>query len=312
MQFSSLADELQAWFRQSTAAGHSRESLEQSLRASGYERKFARRAVAAAFDALCPAQAVTAAHPGTATGPDPAELATGTQPMPLAEGEPESSTHILAGQPNVIDAGDRQVKLLFALNAPRIVLFGDLLSTEECETLIRMSHGKLSRSSVVDRESGNYEVHPDRTSEGTHFRRQENELVAVIERRIAELTSSPLEHGEPIQVLHYRPGTLYRPHFDFFDPSDPGNHRVLQQGGQRIATLIMYLNNVEAGGSTVFPDIGLDVLPQRGQAVYFAYCDAEGRLDKRTLHGGSAVTSGEKWIATKWIRQANYVDLSPA
>ncbi|HET9023961.1 MAG TPA: 2OG-Fe(II) oxygenase, partial [Burkholderiaceae bacterium] len=150
------------------------------------------------------------------------------------------------------------------------------------------------------------DVHPHRTSAGTHFARGENELIRRIEARIAELVQIPMERGEPLQILHYQPGGEYRPHFDYFDPAQPGNEAVLQQGGQRIATLVMYLNDVEAGGSTVFPDVGLDVLPRRGNAVYFAYTTEAGELDKRSLHGGSPVSAGEKWIATKWFRQRPY------
>jgi prolyl 4-hydroxylase len=217
-----------------------------------------------------------------------------------------SSSEILTGGPNDIDAGDRHVHILLALNSPRVLLFANLLSAEECESLIRMSQGKLERSHVVDRQTGRYERHPDRTSEGTYFQLAENELIDRIERRIAGLTDCPVEHGEPIQVLHYNPGAQYKPHFDYFEPSDAGNRKVLSMGGQRVATLIMYLNDVEAGGSTVFPEIGLDVLPRQGNAVFFAYCDREGNLDRRTLHGGSPVAAGEKWIATKWLRQRDY------
>lgn len=220
----------------------------------------------------------------------------------------ETTTQILAAEANQIDAGDRPVQILFALNSPRVLLFGDLLAPQECESLISMSRGKLQRSNVVDRQTGHYEHHPDRTSEGTHFRRGENALIETIETRIACLTGCPVEQGEPIQILHYGPGHEYKPHFDYFDPADPGNRQMLSMGGQRVATLIMYLNDVQAGGSTVFPHIGLDVLPRRGNAVYFAYCDAEGRLDSRSLHGGSAVAAGEKWIATKWLRQQRYCD----
>jgi prolyl 4-hydroxylase len=120
------------------------------------------------------------------------------------------------------------------------------------------------------------------------------------------LTGHPPDHGEPIQVLHYTPGAEYKPHHDYFDPVQPGNDRVLAMGGQRVATLIMYLNDVEAGGSTVFPRLGLDVLPRRGAAVYFANTQESGEIDARTLHGGSPVVAGEKWIATKWIRQGRY------
>lgn len=192
------------------------------------------------------------------------------------------------------------------LNAPRIVLFGNLLAPEECEQLIELSRVKLQRSTVVNAETGAYDVHPDRTSSGTHFERGENALVARIEQRIAELVDRPVEHGEPIQILHYLPGAEYKPHFDYFDPAQAGNETVLAMGGQRVATLVMYLNDVQAGGSTVFPSIGLDVLPRRGSAVYFAYTTESGETDPRSLHGGSPVVAGEKWIATKWLRQRAY------
>jgi prolyl 4-hydroxylase len=306
MRFSSLASDLQTWLRQSIGQGCSPDAVEQSMRASGYQGEFAHRAVAAAFKELAPASFAAAAAAATqataATGEAPAPAAAEAAPV-AAE---ESSTRILAVGPSQIDAGDRTVHILMALNAPRVLLFGNLLAPEECETLIEMSCGKLERSNVVDRQTGRYERHPDRTSEGTYFRRDENELITRIEKRIAELTSCPIERGEPIQVLHYNPGTEYKPHFDYFDPADPGNRQVLAMGGQRVATLIMYLSDVEAGGSTVFPDIGLDVLPRRGNAVFFAYSDDEGRLDARTLHGGSPVAAGEKWIATKWLRQRAY------
>jgi hypothetical protein len=103
---------------------------------------------------------------------------------------------------------------------------------------------------VVNADTGAYDVHADRTSSGMHFERGESELVARIERRIGELVGCPVENGEPLQVLHYTPGAEYKPHHDYFDPAQPGNDQVLAMGGQRIATLVMYLNDVEAGGST--------------------------------------------------------------
>jgi len=303
MRFSSLASELQTWLKQSIQQGCSPDVLEHSMRTSGYQGEFAQRAVAAALKEFGPPQRTH--EPASAEPPAALADAAAAQAATEAPGQ-ESSSRILAGGPNQIDAGDRVVQILMALNAPRVVLFGDLLAPTECEALIEMSRGKLERSNVVDRQTGRYERHPDRTSEGTYFRRAENELIARIETRIAELTGCPIERGEPIQVLHYNPGTEYKPHFDYFDPADSGNRQVLSMGGQRVATLIMYLNDVQGGGSTVFPEIGLDVLPRRGNAVFFAYSDDQGRLDPRTLHGGSPVAAGEKWIATKWLRQRTY------
>jgi prolyl 4-hydroxylase len=300
MKFEKLAPDLQSWFRDMVKRGTRREDLIRSLTAAGYQERYARDAVETALKAL------PVPPPPPPPTPSPAAPAVDVPPVAAAAGS-QSLSQQLVQMPNTIATVDREVHMLFALTAPRIVLFGNLLSAEECDEMIELSRGKLARSSVVNNETGAYDIHPDRTSTGTYFNRGENELIRRIEARIADLVQFPEENGEPIQILHYRPGGEYKPHFDYFDPKHPGNEQVLAQGGQRIATLIMYLNTVEAGGSTVFPEVGIDVLPRRGNAVYFAYCTENGTLDPRSLHGGSPVGSGEKWIATKWIRQRRYV-----
>ena len=301
MQYESLAPDLKSWLKSSIDQGFDRASLEKSLRASGYQPKFARRAVELAFGKHAAER--QAATPVEIAPPVPSPAA----PAPtVAGGAPPSTHEILAESPNSITTADRKVDILFALNAPRIILFGGLLSDEECDEMVRLAEPKLTRSTVVNTATGSYDVHPDRTSRGGHFQRGENELVRRIEARISDLISFPVENGEPIQILHYVPGAEYKPHFDYFDPQLPGNEKVLAMGGQRVATLIMYLNDVEAGGSTVFPEVGIDVLPKKGNAVYFAYTTEDSQLDARSLHGGSPVQAGAKWIATKWIRQRQY------
>ncbi|HTN49314.1 MAG TPA: 2OG-Fe(II) oxygenase [Burkholderiaceae bacterium] len=297
MKFKSLAPDLQAWFHDMVKRGSTPDAAVQSLLAAGYQENYARAAADAAFKAV-----PRPAPPPPAEAPAPP-----TDPVPSEASESQNLSQQLVQMPNTIVTADREIHMLFALTAPRIILFGDLLSAEECEEMIKLSRGKLERSSVVNNETGSYDVHPHRTSYGTYFNRGENELIRRIESRIAELVQFPLTHGEPIQILHYHTGGEYKPHFDYFDPKQPGNEQVLTQGGQRIATLIMYLNDVEAGGSTVFPEVGIDVLPRRGNAVYFAYCAENGVLDPRSLHGGSPVGAGEKWIATKWFRERDYV-----
>lgn len=301
MQYESLAPDLKDWLKLSIEQGCARDAIEQSMRAAGHPTKFARRATALAFERHAPIQTpspVVTTH-GAATS---VPVTTSTTP-----GAALPSTHeILSQSPNAIPTNDRDVQILFALNAPRIILFGGLLSDEECDELVRLAEPKLTRSTVVNAATGAYDVHPDRTSRGGHFQRGENELIRRIETRISDLISFPVENGEPIQILHYTPGAEYKPHFDYFDPAQPGNEKVLAMGGQRVATLIMYLNDVPAGGSTVFPEVGLDVLPKKGNAVYFAYTSEDNHLDTRSLHGGSPVQEGDKWIATKWIRRQRY------
>lgn len=311
MQYESLAADLRHWLKENIERGFDRDTLVQTLRAAGHSPKAARQAVDLAMERHRPAQgdvAVLERPPAEpAVQAQPAVVA--TQPEAAAGGDERmpSASEIIAESGNAIETSDRRINILFALNAPRIVLFDGLLSAEECDEMVRLSKAKLQRSTVVNAETGEYDVHPDRTSSGTHFQRGENALIRRLEQRIGELVGSPVEHGEPIQILHYTPGAEYKPHFDYFDPALPGNDKVLAMGGQRVATLVMYLNDVEAGGSTVFPDIGVDVLPRKGNAVFFAYATADGQLDRRTLHGGSPVVRGEKWIATKWLRERPYV-----
>ncbi|KZV15472.1 prolyl 4-hydroxylase alpha subunit [Dorcoceras hygrometricum] len=126
--------------------------------------------------------------------------------------------------------------------------------------------------------------------------------VARLEQRIAELFDIPVSHGEGLQILHYLPGQEYQPHYDWFDPGQPGYAAITARGGQRIASVVMYLNTPEAGGGTAFPEVGLTVTALRGSAVYFAY---EGG-DASSLHAGLPVQRGEKWIATKWLRERPY------
>lgn len=206
-----------------------------------------------------------------------------------------------------IRAADRDVMIAFALLNPNVALITNLLSEEECQTLIRLSQGKLKRSEVVERSSGASEVSAVRTSEGAHFQRGENAVVQRLESRIEALTGIPVVNGEPLQMLHYGIGGEYKPHHDYFEPKDPGSAVLTKAGGQRVATMVIYLNDVEAGGETIFPDLELSVRALRGSAVYFEYHNQKSELDARCLHGGAPVTRGEKWIVTKWLRQGMYV-----
>jgi prolyl 4-hydroxylase len=211
----------------------------------------------------------------------------------------------LLGEPSLITVQDHQVRVLTTLKHPRVVVFGGLLSDEECSGLIELAAPRLLRSETVDTATGGSEVNAARTSDGMFFERGEEPLIQRIEARIAELLGWPVDHGEGLQILRYRPGAEYRPHHDYFDPAQPGTPTILQRGGQRLGTLVMYLNTPEGGGATTFPDVGLEVAPVRGNAVFFSY--DKPHESTLTLHGGAPVLAGEKWVATKWLRQGVFV-----
>jgi prolyl 4-hydroxylase len=206
-------------------------------------------------------------------------------------------------QANVIPTRDRVIHVLARFAAPEIIVLANVLSDDESAELIRRSQSKLQRSTTVDRATGESVVVDGRTSFGSSIRVGEDAFIASIERRLSELVHCPVDHGEGLHVLRYHVGQQYRPHHDYFAPGSPGNAVKLARGGQRVATLLMYLNDVDDGGETTFPEIGLSVIPRRGHAVYFAYYDFQNQLDPLTFHGGAPVRQGEKWVATKWFRE---------
>ncbi len=205
---------------------------------------------------------------------------------------------------SVLDLGDRRVHVLVSLKLPRVVVLAGLLSDEECDALVELAAPRLRRSATVDNQTGGDQIHADRTSQGACYVRGANPLFERIEARIARLLDWPVENGEGLQVLRYGKGAQYKPHNDYFDPAEPGGQVLLQRGGQRVATVVMYLNTPEEGGATVFPDAFLEVAAVKGNAVFFSYDRPHAMT--RTLHAGAPVKKGEKWIATKWLRESRH------
>ena len=277
-----ITPELRQWIIDQAKAGHSAESVLQSMKTSGWDEDVAIDAMETTLRGHLDAHAVA-------------------QGLPPAVPVPEPD---LADSPLYLDGGDRQVAVLGVLAAPRVVVFGGLLSDEECDELIAAARPRLSRSLTVATKTGGEELNDDRTSQGMFFQRGEIGLVARIEARIARLVNWPVENGEGLQILQYVPGTEYKPHYDYFDPGEPGTPTILWRGGQRVGTLVIYLNEPEKGGGTTFPDVQFEVAPKRGNAVFFSY--ERAHPSTKTLHGGAPVIAGEKWIATKWLREGEF------
>jgi prolyl 4-hydroxylase len=204
-------------------------------------------------------------------------------------------------------AGERRVRVAARLAQPAVTLLDDVLAPDECKQLIALARPRLAPSTIVDPASGMNTVSASRTSEGMFFRLEENPLVARIDRRVSQLMNLPVENGEGLQVLRYPAGAESMPHYDFLKPSNAHNRASLARSGQRVATMVIYLNDVAQGGETVFPEAGLAVAPRKGSAVYFEYCNGTGQLDPLSLHAGAAPAGGEKWIVTKWMRQRRFV-----
>ncbi|XP_057959489.1 prolyl 4-hydroxylase 1 [Malania oleifera] len=197
--------------------------------------------------------------------------------------------------------------------SPRIIVFHNFLSMEECDYLMATAKPRLQTSTVVDTKTGKGITSEVRTSSGMFLSHEERKypMVQAIEKRISVYSQIPVENGELIQVLRYEKNQFYKPHHDYF--SDTFN---LKRGGQRIATMLMYLSDNVEGGETYFPMVdsvececggeimaGLSVKPVKGDAVLFWSMGLDGQSDPNSIHGGCKVLAGEKWSATKWMRQ---------
>ncbi|WP_374676227.1 2OG-Fe(II) oxygenase [Ideonella sp.] len=274
-----ITPELRAWIVAQAQAGFTPEDVLAAMRGSGWPEDVAIEAMESTLSDHLQAQGRAIAG----------------RPLP----EPS-----LQGAPGTVVVDGHPVKVLLSMKLPRVVVFGGFLSDAECDELRALAEPRLARSETVVNETGGSEVNTARTSDGMFFGRGEFPVCERIERRIATLLNWPVSHGEGLQVLRYRPGAEYKPHHDYFDPAHPGTPTILSRGGQRVGTLVMYLNDPVRGGSTTFPDVGLEVAPVKGNAVFFSY--HAPHPSTQTLHGGAPVREGEKWVATKWLREREF------
>lgn len=205
---------------------------------------------------------------------------------------------------NILDLGDIQTTIAYEQLAPRIVVLDNFLSDAECEGLCLESDAAFFPSMVVMGETGKTRDPSVRSSSSANLQRAGSPLISLIEARIERLTGWPTASGEGLQMQKYAKGEQYLPHFDHFPESSAGSEKILAQGGQRLATLIMYLRQPDAGGATYFSNLGIRIIPRKGTALFFAYPEA---VDTNgTLHCGEPVQAGEKWIVTKWFRERRW------
>ncbi|MDO4705389.1 MAG: 2OG-Fe(II) oxygenase [Comamonadaceae bacterium] len=292
----SITPELKTWIAAQAKAGVSAPKVLQAMLDAGWHEEVALAALETVLGIdLAALQAVLE----QALGPAGA-AARSAERLPRAVATPEIA---LDNHPAWIDVGDRQVRVLMHLRLPRVVVLDGLLTPAECDEIIALAKPHMRRSLTVDNQSeeGGDSLNASRTSDGMFFDRGQAPVISALEARISRLLNWPVENGEGLQVLRYGPGAEYRPHYDYFELGQPSTEALLSRGGQRVGTLLIYLNTPPEGGGTTFPDAGLEITAQQGMAVFFSYDRAHPST--LSLHGGAPVISGEKWVATKWLRE---------
>ncbi len=142
---------------------------------------------------------------------------------------------------------------------PLVVVVDDFVTPAECKHLVNQARRSMTRAQVTGDEGSR--ISAGRTGRVTWIRHDATPIVRGLVKRVSNLVEMPVSHAESLQVIHYDEAQEYRPHHDAWDlGTDKGRQRTADSG-QRLVTALMYLNEVEAGGSTDFPKLKLEVEP---------------------------------------------------
>ncbi|XP_046858925.1 prolyl 4-hydroxylase subunit alpha-1-like isoform X2 [Xenia sp. Carnegie-2017] len=185
--------------------------------------------------------------------------------------------------------------------APEVLYFRNVLTDFEIEVIKRLGRPKLKRAVIQHPETGNLEPADYRISKSGWLKDSENPVVARISRRSEHLTGLTFSTAEELQVNTYGMGGHYEPHYDHAQGhedkfSDLGT-------GNRIATLLFYMSDVELGGGTAFINVGALVQPRKGDGVFWFNLHKNGKGNLQTRHAACPVFVGTKWVANKWIHE---------
>ena len=184
---------------------------------------------------------------------------------------------------------------------PLVAVRNNVISPIECAYLIELAKPHIKRAGVVLDEG--FRPSEGRTGSNHWLKYDEDDVVKSIGQRIADIVGLPLENAESMQIIHYGPEQEYRPHFDAFNLSLARGQKAAQWGGQRLVTALVYLNQVEGGGATQFPKLGITVPACPGRMVIFHNTTEDiSSPHPLSLHAGMPVEAGEKWAFNLWFR----------
>ncbi|GAU94967.1 hypothetical protein RvY_06661-2 [Ramazzottius varieornatus] len=196
------------------------------------------------------------------------------------------------------------VKIEMAYLNPDIFVVHDVLFPSQMEQVKSVAKRKLQRAMVVKPGTTENQAARIRISKNAFLNEDVHPVIAAVNNRIGLVTNLDMRIAEELQVANYGIGGHYDAHFDHFRTLYEINHKHIDgEWGDRMATFLLYMSDVEAGGATVFPRINLTLYPAKGSAAFWFNLHKDGLGDERTLHAGCPVLVGSKWISNKWIRE---------
>ncbi|XP_034486639.1 prolyl 4-hydroxylase subunit alpha-1 [Drosophila innubila] len=190
---------------------------------------------------------------------------------------------------------------------PFVVTYHDMLSPHKIAELRQMAVPHMKRSTVNHKLGGKGMKSEFRVSKNAWLAYNTHPTMGRMLRDMSDATGLDMTYCEQLQVANYGVGGHYEPHWDFFHDS---RHYPAEEGN-RIATAIFYLSDVEQGGATAFPFLDFAVRPQLGNVLFWYNLHRSLDMDYRTKHAGCPVLKGSKWIGNVWIHEATQTFARP-
>ncbi|KAL5282865.1 P4HA2 family protein [Megaselia abdita] len=194
------------------------------------------------------------------------------------------------------------LKLEEANKSPYIVIYHEVMYDKEIEVVKNLAKPRFKRATVQNSVTGKLETANYRISKSSWLKTEEHKYIEDIVQRTEDMTGLDMLAAEELQVVNYGIGGHYEPHYDFSRREEENAFKELGTGN-RIATVLFYMSDVEQGGATVFPQLSLSLLPKKGTAAFWYNLYASGEGDLRTRHAACPVLTGSKWVSNKWIHE---------
>lgn len=179
--------------------------------------------------------------------------------------------------------------------------YEQVISDELCDTLIRICDSSLQQMTTLGKEIDGY-----RTAQGCWISRTSDESEKILEL-MSRYTGYPIDNMESCHLVKYDVGGEYKEHHDFFHPGEEYYEGCMKQGGQRVKSCLIYLNDDFIGGQTYFPALNRVIEPKKGKMVIWDNFTEDDLLDYDSIHAGLPVRSGKKYILIVWIRRNKFI-----
>ena len=184
-------------------------------------------------------------------------------------------------------------------NAINLREYDNFIDSESCKKIIALGEAGMQKATTLGEDKEGYRI------ADTMFFDPNEKLLKRIREVIAKRINLPIDNQEHMSIIRYKDTEkgVFQAHYDCFAPTESYFEDALKQGGQRVKTCLIYLNEGFEGGQTEFPNMDLRITPKAGKLVIWDNVDKSGNVIPEALHAGLEVTKGTKYLLSIWVRE---------